>query len=99
MKTKEQIEEELRRLSSQGDDGDNPFQERIMAQANILAWVMDKDDVYDIDENNTETLDENTKYKEVTIEKAQMKEISESYNKGNKKHVFLILDEKEEDCE
>ena len=43
MRTKKQIEEKFELLATQGTDMENPIYKEIQAQANILAWVLERE--------------------------------------------------------
>lgn len=48
MKDKKQIAEKLMNLETQGCDEELPGVKEVQAQANILAWVLDKEEVFEI---------------------------------------------------
>lgn len=48
MKTQKEIEEKLIILGEQGSDGENPKQRDIQIQVNMLCWILDKKEEFDI---------------------------------------------------
>jgi len=47
MRTEQEIGEELRRLEAFGSDGDNPRNEEARHKANVLCWVLKKEDSFE----------------------------------------------------
>ena len=50
MRNEKQIKKELQLNSEIGCDDENPWQRDYQVKANVLAWVLDKSDIFELEE-------------------------------------------------